>query len=99
MKLDVNMKPICGIKINKQQIFNNITMKIRTLKKILKRANTTKVITLKDGNTLTKGICFMLNYAPKFEKPKYDKFGVTIKDKITNISTKSFPYNKVVKVE
>lgn len=74
-------------------------MKIRTLKKILKRANTTKVITLKDGNTLTKGMCFMLNYAPEFEKPKCDKFGVTIKDKITNIPTKSFPYYMVVKVE
>lgn len=74
-------------------------MKIRTLKKIFKRANTTKVITLKDGNALTGGICFMLNYAPEFEKLKCDKFGVTIKDKITSIPTKSFSYNMIVKVE
>lgn len=75
-------------------------MKIRTVKKILKRANTPKVITLKDNNptSLTKGMYFMLNYVPEFEKLKCDKFGITIIDEITDTPTKSFPYNMVIEV-
>lgn len=76
-------------------------MKIRTLKKILKRANITKVITLKDNNpnSLTKGMYFMINYVPEFEELKCDKFGVTITNKYTDGPTKSFPYYMVVEVE
>lgn len=76
-------------------------MKIKTLKKILKRANTTKVITLKDNNpnSLTKGMYFMINYVPECENLKYDRFGVTITNKIVNCIAKSFPYYMVVKIE
>lgn len=75
-------------------------MKIRKLKKILKRSNTLKVIVLKDNTPTspTKGMCFMLNYIPEFEKLKCDKFGVTIINKITNTPTKSFQYNMVVEI-
>lgn len=75
-------------------------MKIRKLKKILKRNNTLKVIILKDNTPAspTKGMYFMLNYVPEFEKLKCDKFGATIIDKITNTPTKSFRYNMVVEI-
>lgn len=76
-------------------------MKIRKLKKILKRGNTLKVIVLKDNTPAspTKGMYFMLNYIPEFEKLKCDKFGATIINKITNTPTKSFPYYMVVEVK
>lgn len=71
-------------------------MKIRTLKKILKRSNTIKILTIV---TPSKSMRFMINYVPKYEKLKCSKKCVIIIDKLTNISTKAVLYNMVHKVE
>lgn len=76
-------------------------MKIRTLKKQLKRANTVKVITLKDNtpNSQFKGMVYQFGYYPEIEELHFNKFGVTLVDVISDRVSNSFTYTSVVSID
>lgn len=75
-------------------------MKIRTLKKQLKRANTVKVITLKDKTPTSqfKGMHYQFGYYPDIEELHFNKFGVTLVDVISDRISNSFTYKSVVSI-
>lgn len=76
-------------------------MKIRTLKKQLKRANTVKVITLKDKtpNSQFKGMVYQFGYYPEIEELHFNKFGVTLVDTMSDRVSNSFSYTSVVSID
>lgn len=76
-------------------------MKIRTLKKQLKRANTVKVITLKDKTPTSqfKGMHYQFGYYPDIEELHFNKFGVTLVNVISDRVSNSFPYTFVVSID
>lgn len=76
-------------------------MKIRTLKKQLKRANTVKVITLKDKTPTSqfKGMHYQFGYYPDIEELHFNKFGVTLVDVISDKISNSFTYTSVVSID
>lgn len=76
-------------------------MKIRTLKKQLKRANTVKVITLKDKtpNSQFKGMVYQFGYYPEIEELHFNKFGVTLVDVISDRISNSFSYTSVISID
>lgn len=76
-------------------------MKIRTLKKQLKRANTVKVITLRDKtpNSQFKGMVYQFGYYPEIEELHFNKFGVTLVDVISDRVSNSFSYTSVVSID
>lgn len=76
-------------------------MKIRTLKKQLKRANTVKVITLKDktSTSIFKGMHYQFGYYPEIEELHFNKFGVTLVDVISDRVSNSFSYTSVVSID
>lgn len=76
-------------------------MKIRTLKKQLKRANTVKVITLKDKTPTSqfKGMHYQFGYYPDIEELHFNKFRVTLVDVISDKISNSFTYTSVVSID
>lgn len=76
-------------------------MKIRTLKKQLKRANTVKVITLKDKTPTSqfKGMYYQFGYYPDIEELHFNKIGVTLVDVTSDKISNSFTYTSVVSID
>lgn len=58
-------------------------MKIKTIKKILKRTNTVKEITIKDStpNSVTKGMFLPIIYISEIYLLTFHKLGITIIDR------------------